>query len=48
MKLGRPETSLGVKDWKAHDVCGRHQEPISKLHILVLGRGLTLFQVNHL
>ena len=24
MNFRRPETSLEVEDWKAHDVCGRH------------------------
>ena len=26
MKFGHLETSLGVEDWKAYDICGRHQE----------------------
>ena len=28
MNFGRPEMSLGVEGWKAHGICGRHQEPI--------------------
>ena len=26
MNFEHPETSLGVEDWKAYDVCERHQE----------------------
>ena len=26
MNFEHPETSSGVEDWKAYDVCGSHQE----------------------